>query len=40
MAKVKPIEVVTAMADDYGIRWRCWTSRHDQATREATPWSD
>ena len=23
---------------DYGKRWRCWTSRPDQATREATPW--
>ena len=32
------IEIVTAMAEDYGIRWRCWTSRPDQATREATPW--
>lgn len=33
------LEVVTAMAEDYGIRWRCWTSRPDQATREATPWN-
>ena len=24
---------------DYGKRWRCWTSRPDQATREATPWN-
>ena len=23
---------------DYGKTWRCWTSRPDQATREATPW--
>ena len=22
----------------YGKTWRCWTSRPDQATREATPW--
>lgn len=22
----------------YGTSWRCWTSRPDQATREATPW--
>lgn len=29
---------VTAGDDDYGKRWRCWTSRPDQATREATPW--
>lgn len=26
-------------AEDYGKRWRCWTSRPDQATREATPWN-
>jgi len=24
--------------EDYLTRWRCWTSRPDQATREATPW--
>lgn len=24
--------------DDYGKEWRCWTSRPDKATREATPW--
>ena len=24
---------------DYGTKWRCWTSRPDQATREATPWN-
>lgn len=24
--------------DDYGIDWRCWTSRPDKSTREATPW--
>lgn len=23
---------------DYGKRWRCWTSRPDQATREAASW--
>jgi hypothetical protein len=23
---------------EYGRKWRCWTSRPDQATREATPW--
>lgn len=23
---------------DYNKRWRCWTSRPDNATREATPW--
>lgn len=23
----------------YGTDWRCWTSRPDQATREATPWN-
>ena len=29
---------VTADLDVYGSGWRCWTSRPDQATREATPW--
>lgn len=24
--------------EEYGETWRCWTSRPDQATREATPW--
>lgn len=23
----------------YGVKWRCWTSRPDQAKREATPWT-
>lgn len=32
------LEVVTAMADDYGIRWRCWTSRPTDEQREAIPW--
>lgn len=27
-------------SDLYGKTWRCWTSRPDQATREATPWSE
>ena len=26
------------MKDDYGKRFRLWTSRPDQATREAIPW--
>ena len=25
---------------EYGIRWRAWTSRPDQAAREAIPWGD
>lgn len=25
--------------DNYMVDWRCWTSRPDQATREATPWN-
>jgi hypothetical protein len=29
---------VTADDDDYGKRWRCWTSRPTDAQREATPW--
>ena len=24
--------------DDYGITWRCWTSRPTDAQREVTPW--
>ena len=24
--------------DDYGKRWRCWTSRPTDEQREATPW--
>lgn len=24
--------------DDYGIAWRCWTSRPTDVQREATPW--
>lgn len=24
--------------NEYGKTWRCWTSRPDQVTREATPW--
>lgn len=24
--------------DEYNDIWRCWTSRPDEATREATPW--
>ena len=27
------------MKDDYGKRFRLWTSRPDQATMEATPWN-
>lgn len=26
------------LIEDYGETWRCWTSRPDKATREATPW--
>lgn len=33
------LEVVTAMANDYGIRWRCWTSRPDEKRRAETSWS-
>lgn len=31
-------ERVTADYMDYGIRWRCWTSRPTDEQREATPW--
>ena len=31
-------ERVTADYIDYGIRWRCWTSRPDDERRENTPW--
>lgn len=27
-------------SDGYGKRWRCWTSRPDQATREAAKWDE
>lgn len=39
-AIVRDWEFERIVADymDYGVRWRCWTSRPDQATREATPW--
>lgn len=25
--------------NSYGVKWRCWTSRPDEKTREATPWN-
>lgn len=25
--------------DGMGVKWRCWTSRPDEATREAIPWN-
>ena len=30
---------VTADFDEYGDRWRCWTSSPTDAQREATPWN-
>ena len=30
---------VTAGFDDYGKRWRCWTSRPSAAEMEAIPWN-
>lgn len=27
------------LLDGLGAKWRCWTSRPDQAIREATPWN-
>lgn len=32
------LEVVTAMADDYGIRWRCWTARPTDEQRDEVKW--
>lgn len=32
------LEVVTAMANDYGIRWRCWTSRPTDEQRKVVMW--
>lgn len=29
---------VTAGDDDYGKRWRCWTSRPDDKTQEVEAW--
>ena len=26
--------------DGYGVDWRCWTSRPDQATMEAVKWDE
>ena len=35
-------EAITRMiiprADEYGVRWRCWTSRPTDEQREAVPW--
>ena len=30
---------ISVITKDYLERWRCWTSRPDQTTREATPWA-
>ena len=30
---------VTAGEDDYGVRWRCWTSRPDEKRRAEIPWN-
>ena len=40
-AIVRDWEFGRVVADymDYGIRWRCWTSRPTNAQREATPWN-
>lgn len=32
-------ECVVADYMDYGVRWRCWTSRPTYEQREATPWN-
>ena len=34
----EPINHGYWLSSNYNITWRCWTSRPDQATREATPW--
>ena len=31
-------EIDALKPDEYGIKWRCWTSRPTEAQREATPW--
>ena len=33
------VDIVTALAEGYGIRWRCWTSWPDEKAREETPWN-
>lgn len=40
-AIVRNWEFERVMADymDYGIRWRCWTSRPTDEVRRATPWN-
>ena len=32
-----PSHVIYPLISEYGKRWRCWTSRPDEKTREATP---
>ena len=33
-----PSHVIYPLISEYGKRWRCWTSRPDEKTREATSW--
>ncbi len=47
VALVKPHvdeDAITRMiiprADDYGVRWRCWSSRPTDAQREAASWEE
>jgi hypothetical protein len=35
----EPINHGYWLDSNYNVTWRCWTSRPDQATREATPWN-
>ena len=32
------VEIVTAMAEDYEIRWRCWSKEPTYEQREMIPW--
>ena len=36
----EPINHGYWLSSNYNVTWRCWTSRPDQATREAAPWED
>lgn len=35
---IKGLENIVSDMQEEIDEWRCWTSRPDQATREATPW--
>ena len=40
LTNIGGMDRIYPLIEEYLTRWRCWTSRPDQATREATPWED